>query len=251
MGYTANSFLRKAKFIWLLFALPVVMSACHNILGKRVRGNGNIKTEDRSVSDFKNVEVDGAAKVLVSQGDHSSVRLEGDENLLGYMEVSQEGDRVIIRERHGFHLVPTNDIKVYVSTKVYNQIKVSGAVDIIGQSKINNPEDLALSVSGAGDIKMDVDAPRLSADVSGSGSVDLKGQTKDVDLDLTGAGHAHCYDLLAENTKVDISGAGDAEVFASVKLDATVSGAGNVNYKGNATTVNQHVSGAGSVHKAD
>jgi hypothetical protein len=191
MGYTANSFLGKAKFLWLLAALPVVMSACHNILGKRVRGNGNIRTEDRSVSDFKNVEVSGAAKVLVSQGDHSSVRLEGDENLLGYMEVSQEGDRVIIRERHGFHLVPTNDIKVYVSTKVYNHIKGSGAVDIIGQSKISNPEDLALSVSGAGDIKMDVDAPRLSADVSGSGSVDLKGQTKDVDLDLTGAGHAH------------------------------------------------------------
>ncbi|WP_431211651.1 head GIN domain-containing protein [Puia sp. P3] len=251
MGYTANSFLGKSKTIWLLVALPVVMGACHNILGKRVRGNGNIKTEDRSVTDFKNVEVDGAAKVLVSQSDHSSVRIEADENLLSYMEVSQQGDRVIIRERHGFHLVPTGDIKVYVSTKVYNQIKVSGAVDIIGQSKITNPEDLALSVSGAGDIKMDVDAPRLTADVSGSGSVDLKGQTKDVDLDLTGAGHAHCYDLLAENTKVDISGAGDAEVFASVKLDANVSGAGNVNYKGNATTVNQHVSGAGSVHKAD
>jgi hypothetical protein len=251
MGHTAHSLPGKIKIIWLLVALPLVLGACHNILGKRVRGNGNIKTEDRSVSDFKNVEVDGAAKVLVSQSDHSSVRIECDENLLGYMEVSQQGDRVIIRERHGYHLVPTNDIKVYVSTKVYNQIKVSGAVDIIGQSKISNPEDLALSVSGAGDIKMDVDAPRLTADVSGSGSVDLKGQTKDVDLDLTGAGHAHCYDLLAENTKVDISGAGDAEVFASVKLEATVSGAGNVNYKGNATTVNQHVSGAGSVHKAD
>jgi len=251
MGHTANSFLGKSKTIWLLVALPVVMGACHNILGKRVRGNGTIKTEDRSVTDFKNVEVDGAAKVLVSQSDHSSVRIEADENLLSYMEVSQQGDRVIIREKHGFHLVPTGDIKVYVSTKVYNQIKVSGAVDIIGQSRISNPEDLALSVSGAGDIKMDVDAPRLTADVSGSGSVDLKGQTKDVDLDLTGAGHAHCYDLLAENTKVDISGAGDAEVFASVKLDANVSGAGNVNYKGNATTVNQHVSGAGSVHKAD
>src|SRR5689334_4302574 len=102
MGYTANSFLGKAKFIWLLVAMPVMMSACHNILGKRVRGNGNIKTEDRSVSDFKNVEVSGAAKVLVSQSDHSSVKLEGDENLLSYMEVSQEGDRVIVRERHGF-----------------------------------------------------------------------------------------------------------------------------------------------------
>jgi len=31
---------------------------------------------------------------------------------------------------------------------------------------------------------------------------------------------------------VDISGAGTAEVYASVKLDAQVSGAGDVNYKG-------------------
>ena len=245
------SILRKTKFLWLLLALPVMLTSCQHFMGKRVRGNGNIKTEDRSVSDFKNVEVSGAAKVLVSQSDHPSVKIEGDENLLQYIEVNQEGDRIIVRDRPGFHLMPTNDMRIYVATKIFNRIKASGACDIIGQTKISNPEDLEMQVSGAGDIKMEVDAPRLTASVSGSGSIDLKGQTKDVDLDLTGAGHAHCYDLLAENTKVDISGAGSAEVFASVKLDASVSGAGNVNYKGNATTVNQHVSGAGSVHKAD
>lgn len=252
MTHAALTFLRKkTKFIWLLLALPAIMASCHNILGKRVRGNGNIRTEDRSVRDFKNVDVSGAAKVLVSQGDQSSVKVEGDENLLQYIEVHQDGDRIIVRDRPGFHLMPSGDIRIYVTTKVYNEIKASGACDIIGQTKISNPEDLHMHVSGAGDIKMEVDAPKLSAEVSGSGSIDLKGQTKDVDLDLTGAGHAHCYELMAENTKVEISGAGSAEVFASVKLDASVSGAGNVNYKGNATTVNQHVSGAGSVHKAD
>jgi hypothetical protein len=134
---------------------------------------------------------------------------------------------------------------------VFNSIDASGACDIIGQTKIANPENLEMHVSGAGDIKMEIDAPQLKAEVTGSGSMYLKGQTKDVDLELTGAGHAHCYDLLAENTKVDISGAGSAEVYASVKLDASVSGAGDVHYKGNATTVNQHVSGAGGVHKVD
>jgi hypothetical protein len=98
---------------------------------------------------------------------------------------------------------------------------------------------------------MEVDAPRIKAEVSGSGSIYLKGQTKDVYLDLTGAGHAHCFDLLSESTKVDISGAGSAEVYASVKLEADVSGAGNVKYKGNATDVKQNVSGAGSVQKVD
>ncbi|MCP2936704.1 DUF2807 domain-containing protein, partial [Salmonella enterica subsp. enterica serovar Typhimurium] len=65
------------------------------------------------------------------------------------------------------------------------------------------------------------------------------------------ASDAKCFDLKSENTKVEISGAGDAEVFASVQLDARVSGAGSVKYKGNAASVNQKVSGAGSVKKVE
>ncbi len=242
---------RNTRSPWLLLALPLLLASCQGILGKRVHGNGNIKTEDRPVSDFKNVDVSGAAKVLVSQGDHPSVKIEGDENLLPYMEVNQIGNKIEVREKPGFNLVPTTDLKVYVTAPVFNDIDASGACDIIGQTKIANPENLAMHVSGAGDIKMEVDAPRLKAEVSGSGSVDLKGQTKDVYLDLTGAGHAHCFDLLSESTKVDISGAGSAEVYASVKLEADVSGAGTVKYKGNATDVKQNVSGAGSVQKVD
>jgi hypothetical protein len=242
--------LPKLRFAWVL-AVPLFLASCQGIFGKRVHGNGNVRAEDRQVSDFKNVEVDGAAKVLVSQGDHSAVKIETDENLLQYIEVSQAGDKIHIHERQGYNLRPTNGIRVYVTSPVFHSIDASGACDIIGQTKITNPDALEMHVSGAGDIKMDLDAPKVSAEVTGSGSVFLKGQTKEVTLDLTGAAHAHCYDLLAENTKVDISGAGDAEVYASVKLDAEVSGAGSVKYKGNASDVNQHVSGAGSVKKAE
>jgi hypothetical protein len=239
------------KALWLLLAFPILLFSCQNFLGKRVKGNGDIQTEDRQVSNFKNVEVGGAAKVFVTQGDHASVKVEVDQNLQQYVEVLQEGNKVVVRERNGFHLVPTGDLKIYVTAPVYNSIDVSGACDIIGQNRISNPEDLEMHVSGAGDIQMEVDAPNLKADISGSGSINMKGQTKTVDLELTGAAHAHCFDLLSENTKVDISGAGSAEVFASVRLDAEVSGAGNVSYKGNAPTVDQHVSGAGSVHKME
>jgi hypothetical protein len=239
------------KFGWIALALTVTIGSCRNIMGKRIHGNGNIKTEDRSVGNFKNVDVSGAAKVMVSQGDKASVKIEGDENLLQYIEVNQEGDRIIVRERPGFRLLPTGDLRVYVTAPIFNRIDASGACDIIGQNKISNPENMEMHVSGAGDIKMEVDAPRLISSISGGGSIYLKGQTKDIDLELTGAGQAHCYELLSENTKVDISGAGSAEVYASVRLQAEVSGAGSVSYKGNASDVNQHVSGAGSVHKAD
>jgi hypothetical protein len=234
----------------LLLTFPVLLFSCRNFFGKRVHGNGNITTQDRPVNDFKDIEVGGAAKVFVSQGDQHTVKVEVDENLQQFVEVFQEGNKVIIREKSGFNLDPTGDLQIYITSPVYNNIDVAGACDIIGQTLINNPENLSMHISGAGDMKMEINAPQVSAEVTGSGNIDLKGETKTADLNLAGAGHAHCFDLKTENTKVEISGAGSAQVYASVHLDAEVSGAGSVDYKGGAA-VDQHVSGAGSVHKVD
>ncbi|MBE7173172.1 MAG: DUF2807 domain-containing protein [Williamsia sp.] len=226
-------------------------SSCMFSGGKRVKGNGQITKEQRTVSDFDKVEAHGNIDVYVIQGDLKPVEIEGDQNLLSYIELQQTGSRLVVRNRNGYNLDPSSDMKIYVTSPRFEEIEVSGACDIISEAKIKNDRNLRLSTSGAGDIRMDIDAPKIEAKVSGAGKVNLKGETKDFDLDLTGAGSARCYDLLSENTKVDISGAGSAEVYASVKLDAEVSGAGSVKYKGNAKSVQQRVSGAGSVSKTD
>ncbi|HEY4966182.1 MAG TPA: head GIN domain-containing protein [Puia sp.] len=237
------------KIYFLSFIVLTGLVSCR-FFGKRIHGNGNVKSVERSVSAFKEVEANGNIKLVVIQGDLKPVRIESDENLLPYIEVLQEGDHITIQTRPGVNLIPTGDLNVYVTSPTYKSIEVSGSSDIIGQTRITSTDELTLNASGAGDIEMEVDAPKISAGISGSGSVKLKGQAKDFDVDLSGAGHAYCYDLLTENTTVGISGAGSAQVFASVKLNANVSGAGNISYKGNAS-VSQEISGAGSVNKVD
>ena len=239
--------MKKVYFLSLIAFLGLF--SCR-FLGKRIHGNGNIKTVERSVSPFKEVEANGNIKLIVTQGDLKPVRIESDENLLSYIEVLQEGDHITIQPRSGVNLIPSGDLNVYVTSPNYKSIEVSGSSDIVGQNKISSSEELSLNASGAGDIQMEVDAPKVSAGISGSGSVKLKGEAKDFDVDLSGAGHAYCFDLLTENTTVSISGAGSAQVYASVKLSANVSGAGNISYKGNAS-VSQEISGAGSVNKVE
>ncbi len=239
------------KLLFLLTVIAIAASSCHYMWGKRVKGNGNIRTEDHSVSSFKNVEVSGAIELYVAQGELKPVKIETDENLLQYIEVIQEGNKIIVQNKEGFNLHPTNKIKVYVTSPVYNDIDVSGASNINGQNKIVNAENIRMEVSGAGDINMDITAPAVTAEVSGAGSVNLKGETKTFDLELTGAAKGHCFELLSENTKVDISGAGEAFVYASVKLKAEVSGAGSVLYKGTPASIEQNMSGAGHLRKAD
>jgi Putative auto-transporter adhesin, head GIN domain len=234
----------------VLVSVLLVFSSCSNFMGKRVRGNGKIVTETRAAGSFTGVRVSGAIDLYVSSDSVSAIRVDGDENLLKYVEVELDGSMLRIHTKRGVNLKPTRSIRVYVSAAEFSRLEASGACDIFTENKITSTGTLNVDLSGASDAKLEVNAPAVKVGVSGAGSVTLKGETRDFSVDGSGSTDIKCYELLAENTKVDISGAGNAEVFASVKLDVDVSGAADVKYKGNAT-VSQRVSGAGSVKKTD
>lgn len=237
----------------LLFAATLIMitaSGCREVFGKRIRGNGHIQTETRTSSSFSSVDVSGAINIYVKQDSLSSIKVETDGNLLEYVDVYNENGTLHIHQMEGFRLKPTRDIKVYVSGPDFKRFEASGACDIFSENKILGNGSIEIDLSGASDVKMELKAPKVNAELSGAGTIALKGETKDFRVSGSGSTDIKCFDLMAENVDVEISGAGDAEVFASVKLDVRVSGAGSVKYKGNAT-VSQRVTGAGSVKKVE
>ena len=97
---------------------------------------------------------------------------------------------------------------------------------------------------------MEVDAPEVSAEINGSGNINLSGQTKKFEGNISGSGDIRAMDLKSEETKVRIMGSGDADVYASVKLDIHVAGSGDVRYKGDAQ-VNSNIAGSGNVRKVN
>ena len=236
------------KFSVVFLLLPVLFTSCF-FGGERVRGNGNMKTEQRNISAFDEVEVHGALHVFLTQGPVQPVRIEGDENLLQYIEVVQQGGTLEIRTRSNININPSKEMKVFLTAPEYKRLEVTGACNITGQNRLA-ASDLKINMSGASEINLEVDVPELTIDLSGASKVALKGETKTFKLSSSGAAKAMCFGLLAEETVIDISGAGEAEVYASRKLDVEVSGAGNVRYKGEVKNINQQVSGAGSVQKA-
>lgn len=217
---------------------------------KRVSGSGNIKTETRTAGQFNAVDVSGSIDVYVKSDSVSSIRVEADDNLLEFVETHNDGGTLHIHERNGFNLRSRKDIKVYVSGPEFRHFEASGACDIFSENKITSPSAIDIDVSGASGINMELNAPAIKADLSGACTVTLKGETKNLDLNGSGASKFYCFDLMAENVGVEISGAGHADVSASVKLDVQVSGAGTVKYKGNAIP-NSNISGAGSVKKVE
>jgi viroplasmin and RNaseH domain-containing protein len=237
------------KILFILLAIILVSPSCRYVSGKRVRGNGSIKTESREINNFRAIEVSGAIKVLFKQDSVISAKVEADENLQEYVEVYMEKNSIIIEPASGYNLRPSKSIRVYISGPKIEYFQVSGASSITTENKITT-EELAIDLSGASDADVEVKSPKISAELSGASSVFMSGETKDFRVDCSGASKAKCFELLTETTYVDLSGASDAQVFASIKIDAHISGAADLKYKGNAT-VTQDVSGAGSIKKVD
>lgn len=238
------------KKVFIFSALVIlIFSSCRQVFGKRIRGNGSVKTETRNISDFKAIEVNGAIDVYYKQDSLVSVKVETDENLQEYVEVYVENNTVVVEPKDGSNLNPSKFIKVYVSGPFVESLEASGASSIVTENKVT-VEALTVSLSGASDAEVNIKSPKVNVDLSGASTAIVSGETKDLKVECSGASKAKCYELLAENVEAGLSGASDAQVFASVKIDAKVSGASDLKYKGNAT-VTQETSGAASVKKVE
>jgi hypothetical protein len=238
------------KYILCLAVLSTICFSSCRLFGKRIRGNGNVTTVSNNAQGYTGVDVSGAIDVYVRNDASSSVKVTTDENLQEYINIREDGGKLRISVRGNYNLKPTSGIKVYVAGPDLRNFSASGACDLYTEGVIKSNESIAISLSGASDADMNVNAPRISGDLSGAGSLTLKGETRDLELDGSGSSSFKCLDLLAENVDVDITGAGDAKVFASAKLDVSVTGSGSVKYRGNAS-VSQKVTGAGSVRKIE
>ena len=233
-----------------LFSLLIFVGGCREIAGRRVRGSGHVITENRSASDFNSIDVSGAIDVYVRQDSATSVKVEADDNILEFIQVHTDGSTLEIYTENNIRLRPTNKIKVYISNAEYKEIHVSGASSVRCENEITSTDVIDVSLSGASEGKLELNAPKISVDLTGASNASVKGKTKDFEGSASGASEIRGFELLSENANVDASGASHIEIFASVKIDGQASGASSVNYKGNAQS-NVDKSGASSVNKKD
>jgi hypothetical protein len=237
------------KIILILLIATVFCKACM-WNGHRVKGNGNVRTENKQFGDVTGVELHASFDVYISEGSPAGVRIEAEENIIPHIEMQVLNGVLNIDEEDNIRLRPRKPVKIYVTSPGYSKIQVHSSGNVIGQTKITNDTKLDLSVSGSGEMKLDVDAPEIEAKVSGSGEMHLSGDTKRIGGDVSGSGEIKAIDLKSEEADLQVSGSGSIDVYASVKLDASISGSGDVRYKGDAKA-NTHISGSGNVRKVN
>lgn len=202
--------------------------------------------ETRNVSEFTKISFSVSGRLYLRQGNTQSLVLEGDD--LDEISTEVSGGKLRIKKKNSTWNWGRSKIDVYITVKNLEEINLSGSGKIIGETKFE-VEDLELSISGSGDMKMDVYANRIETGISGSGSVELKGVSGQNRLSISGSGKFDAEDMEAESYKISISGSGSCRINVSKEIDARVSGSGSIYYRGNPDKVYNQSSGSGKIRK--
>jgi hypothetical protein len=210
--------------ISVVVACLVLAAGCRWI---GIRGNGHIKTDERTISAFANIDAGGAFEIEWKSG-APALSVTTDENLLAYVDNHISGDTLRLRTHE--QIWPTHGIKVVISSPTRAGAKLSGAVKLT-----------ANQISG----------PKFALESTGAARVTLDGSIDELLADMTGASELNAGGLQTKTAEISTTGAADAEVAVAETLKVAITGAGKVSYSGNPKTIEKHVSGAGSIRHRD
>ncbi len=206
----------------------VFLAACIGLpVGCRwvgIRGNGQIKTEERAISAFTEIDAGGAFAIEWQNGP-PALRITTDENLLPYVK-SDVSDNTLRLRTHD-QIWPTHGITVVISSPTRAGARIRGAVKLTVKQ---------------------LTGPKFAFEASGASRVSLDGNVDELLADMTGASDLKAGDLQTKTAEISTTGAGDAEIAVAETLKVAITGAGKVTYSGN-PTIEKHITGAGSVHR--
>ncbi len=210
-------------------------------------GNGNVVTEERTVSeDFNEVRGSAGLDVYLTQGDENKIMVEADENLLQYIETDIEDGKLHITTSE--NIGNSKSKKVYVTYKELIAVEASSGADVTGNSVIKS-ENLSLKSSSGADLKVEVFAKDLIAKSSSGADLEVSGKASSLRADASSGSELDAKELLVINCNAEASSGAGVTVNVKEKLETQVSSGGDINYYGNPISVNSNESHSGSVNK--
>jgi hypothetical protein len=202
--------------------------------------------ERREIANVSAVSVEGIGTLRLTQGDAEELTIEADSRLLRQIETDVRDGTLVIRPDRT--LRTREPIVYHLTVEDLEAIELSGAVH--GGADRFMTDRLRLSLSGASSFTLgELTADALTVSSNGNGSLSVGGSVTAQTVELSGSGRYAAAELQSEDASLTVSGAGQAEVRVSGRLDVEISGAASVVYHGD-PEVSQSISGAGSLSRA-
>jgi len=215
----------------------------------KIKGNGNQVTIERTTKDYDQIAISGFFDIDLVEGKEGLLTLEGKQNILDYIITEVNGKKLTIKVKNGYNLNPSSwgkKVSITIPVESISALSLSGSGDIVGKKTLQ-ADFFETSISGSGEITLALEVKSLKASMSGSGDMSLSGKATDFDVSISGSGDINAYNLVADYVDATVSGSANVKVTANMKINAKVSGSGDIDYRGNPEKINTKVSGSGDI----
>jgi hypothetical protein len=228
-GTHMNTSFGKLIIVFALTTATTLLPGCtknETVVGNnQIVGSGKLVSQERSAASFNGIQITNFANVIVTQDTVEHLRIESDDNVINLIMTSVNGSNLVVGLENGSYNNVT--VNVYVSMKTVRRLESVGTADF----STTNP----------------IQTDSLVCRITGAGNITLTGTTVYEQVEIVGAGNVHNFDLISSRCATTISGSGNIEVNATARLNAIIAGAGSIVYAGNPQTVQQSVTGVGSI----
>jgi len=190
------------------------------------RDRGEDVTQSVEAADFTEIAIKGVFELDVTVGADYSVTLPGSEEDLARTTAEVQNGRLVLdsenRKEQKHASIIKHGVTAVVTLPALNGLDVEGVVD--------------------GDIR-GVNADTFSADIAGVGEIEFAGECVTLDADISGVGEVDAEKLECRNVSIDMSGIGEAKVYASESVDADLTGIGQIEVYGSPANVSKTKTG--------
>lgn len=238
----------KKSILCLTALLFVSFTQAQSWGNKKIKGNGTVKTINRTTSDYDGIKCAGSMDYILVKGNEGQITIEGEENLLEHIITEVKNNNLIVKVKKGIYLKSSlnKTIKITIPFNDISDVSLAGSGDLWTEDQIV-ASNLDVSLAGSGDVVLNIKTTSVESSLSGSGDITLKGDTTNLEASVSGSGDFHGFNLESENTEVSVAGSGDAEVVSHGNFKARVAGSGDIVYKGNPKKEDTKVAGSGSI----
>lgn len=199
-----------------------------------------------NLTNFDRLDMGSSMNIRVEPSSTFSIIARGDRRDIEDLQVYVQGSTLIARYRDNW-FKNRRDMFITISMPTIRSVDFSGSSNS-EISGFRNLSEFSVKLSGASRSELDIDASRMTIDVSGASNLRARGRGGLLNAELSGASKIETVSFTVDEADLDLSGASNARVSVDRLLRVKASGASDVRYRGN-PEVQQNLSGSSTVRR--
>tara|TARA_R110001583_G_scaffold34847_1_gene116577 strand:+ start:22963 stop:23685 length:723 start_codon:yes stop_codon:yes gene_type:complete len=210
-----------------------------------IRGNGNIISEDRTISnDFDEIKVQQGINLFLTQGNSVALNVEADENIMDLLITEVKNNELkVYFEKNVYRAKARN---VYLTTKNISKIRTSSGASVKSENTLQ-VSSLDLDSSSGSAIKVYINAEEVTSNCSSGAHIKIYGNSHTLSAKASSGSSIDADELKTVDAFATASSGANINVNVTNKLTARASSGGDIDYEGEPSNVDKDTSSGGSV----